>query len=100
MQEAMPSKNAEDWRLVMQEVMDGLWYKGSSEKGTPLPEVKPVRSRFVSKIKRADDGTIQRYRARPEAKELTQRLGIVFIKSFSPVVSFDALTTVIASAAV
>ena len=56
----------------------------------------PVKTRFVFKIKRAADGSIERYKSRVVAKGFSQRLGLDFFETFSPVGGFDTLRTVLA----
>jgi len=52
---------------------------------TPLPPRKqPIGCRWVYKIKRRSDGTIERYKARLVAKGYTQLEGIDFMTPFLP----------------
>ncbi|CAN0503597.1 unnamed protein product, partial [Discosporangium mesarthrocarpum] len=62
------------------------------------PGRKPIKTQFVYKIKRAADGAVERYKARLVAKGFTQRKGIDFFQTFSPVIGFDVMRTVLATA--
>lgn len=66
-----------------------------------LPQGKrAIGSRWVFKIKRTSDGSIERYKGRIVAKGYSQREGIDYTETFAPTARFGALRTVIALAAI
>ena len=61
----------------------------------PLPEGKKhIGCKWIFKTKRDSEGIVERYKARLVAKSFTQREGIDFIETFSPVSSKDSFRTI------
>ena len=62
-----------------------------------LPEGKrPIGCKWIFKTKRDSMGNVERYKARLVAKVFTQKEGIDFTETFSPVSSKDSFRTIIA----
>jgi hypothetical protein len=60
---------------------------------------RAIGSRWVFKVKRDENGKVERYKARIVAKGYAQREGIDYTDTFAPTARFAALRTVIALAA-
>ncbi|CAM8924814.1 unnamed protein product [Rhodiola kirilowii] len=66
----------------------------------PLPQGKnAVSSKWIFRVKRHSDGTIERYKARLVARGFSQEEGIDYNETFAPVVKMTTVRTVLALAA-
>ncbi|CAN1165361.1 Retrovirus-related Pol polyprotein from transposon TNT 1-94 [Linum perenne] len=88
------------WRKAMQEELQALEDNGTWTV-TELPSGKrSIGCKWVYKIKRNPDGSIERYKARLVAKGFTQVYGVDFTDTFSPVAKINSVKALLAVAAV
>ena len=97
--EGMKSSKAAAWQGMMQEEYQSL-IKIGTWKLVPLPAGrKAIRCKWIYKIKTYSDGTIAWYKARLVAQDCTQTRGVDYDQTFSLVVKYDSIQTVLAIAA-
>ena len=88
------------WQAAMKTELDAF-QANQTWVMTKLPPGKmPIGCKWVFKIKLKANGSIERYKARLVAKGFTQTEGVDYYDTFSPVVKFVTVRTLLAMAAV
>ncbi|GFV74328.1 retrovirus-related Pol polyprotein from transposon TNT 1-94 [Trichonephila clavipes] len=77
--EAITSQDSDKWLAAMKEELESI--------------------QWVFKVKQNADGTVQSFKARLVAKGFSQKFGVDFSKTFSPVVRWDTIRIVLSIAA-
>ena len=96
--EALNSPEAEKWREAMLSEMESIsrndvWTLVESPK-----ECKPINCKWIFKKKIGPDGCVHSYKARLVAQGFSQKIGIDYDETFSPVVRFESVRAVLALA--
>ena len=87
------------WNEAMNKELSALQENQTWEVVSLPANKKPIGCKWVYKVKYKADGTIERYKARLVAKGYTQKYGIDFKETFSPVVKMPTIRAVLALAA-
>ena len=93
----MASKSPE-WRQAMNVEFTALMKNGTWTLVPPRPTMNLVGCKWVFRIKRKPDGSIDRYKARLVAKGFHQQPGIDYSDTFSPVVKPTTIRVVLSIA--
>ncbi|HEX4706357.1 MAG TPA: reverse transcriptase domain-containing protein, partial [Candidatus Udaeobacter sp.] len=97
--EAMSRPDASQWELACDDEKRAFERLGVYEVVPRPKDRKIVGSRWVFRIKRGPDGTVQKYKARVVAQGFTQIEGIDYDETFAPVAKLASLRTILALSA-
>ncbi|RVW81995.1 Retrovirus-related Pol polyprotein from transposon TNT 1-94 [Vitis vinifera] len=90
------SSDSEKWIEAMKDEMKSMKDNGVWDLVELPKDVKPIGCKWIFKTKRDSTGNIVRYKARLVAKSFTQKEGIDYKETFSPVSSKDSFRIIMA----
>ena len=97
-QEAMSSDDAVQWKAEMDKEYKSLQENSTWELVELPPNRQAVGCKWVFKVKYGHDGKVDRFKSRLVAKGYSQKYGIDYDETFSPVVRFSSIRTLISLA--
>lgn len=94
-EEAMGGPQKEEWIKATIKEVAGLVENDTFEPATLPPGRSAVTGKFVLKIKRHGDGTIDKFKTRLVARGFTQRDGIDYDEVFAPVAKYSTIRWIV-----
>ncbi|WRX12315.1 Integrase [Theobroma cacao] len=95
-EEALNSPSSDKWLTTMEYEMKSMTENQVWELVDLLPEHKAIENKWVLKVKHKADGSIEKYKAHLVAKGYTQKEGVDYKGTFSPVVRFTSIRLILA----
>lgn len=98
--EAVSCEESSNWKAAINEELQALKENNTWTETELPPGKKAIGSRWVFKVKRNEDGSISKYKARLCAKGYAQQKDIDYGEIFSPTTRYDSIRVILATAAV
>ena len=89
--QAMASSQSKQWQTAIRSELDSLAKNGVMDLVQPPPGCKPIKCRWVLKIKRDENNKPVKFKARVVAKGYLQRPGLDYTETYAPVARLKSI---------
>ena len=100
LKQALSSKDKEQWLASVKKEYTSLLENGTWRLEELPQDKKALRTKWVFRIKKHADGSIEKYKSRLVVKGFSQRPGVDFDEIFSPVIRIESLKLMLAIATI
>jgi hypothetical protein len=98
--QAMNSRNKKKWVAAMEKELDSLEDNGTWEITSKPTGRSSVSNKWVFKTKRDEEGNIIKHKARLVARGFSQKFGVDFGETYSPVANINSIRIIFSIAAI